>query len=126
MSLRRGVVSGLRMAVPGVGGRVFQAFLAPAATVPPYITVKMATRIGDRLGLQPVEIYIYAAQTSFVALDTLEQEVIRALHQRELVDTETGSRYILRYTSSAGDAVDEERKLINRVLTFASASAVAI
>ncbi len=73
-----------------------------------------------------MEVYIYAAQTSFVALDTLEQEVIRALHQRELVDTETGLRYTLRYTGSAGDAVDEGRKLINRVLTFTVASAVVL
>ncbi len=127
MSLRRATITTLRAQVLIVGGRVFQAFLAPAATLLPYITVKMATRIGDRLGLQPVEIYIYAAQTSFVVLDTLEQEVIRVLHQRELVDVETGLRYTLHYPGDGVcDAVDEERKLINRVLTFVSASAVAI
>ncbi|MBT9134258.1 MAG: hypothetical protein DDT34_00973 [Firmicutes bacterium] len=126
MSLRRAVVTNLRTSVSPVGGRVFQAFLAPATAVPPYITVKLATRQGEVFGLQPVEVYIYAAQTSFVALDTLEQGVIRALHQRELVDTETGLRYTLRYTGSAGDAVDEGRKLINRVLTFTVASAVVL
>ncbi len=112
--------------MPSVGGRAFQAFLAPATTSPPFITVKLATRIGGRRGLQPVEIYIYAAQTSFVELDALEQEVIRVLHQRELVDTETGLRYILCYAPGAGDAVDVERKLINRVITFTAASAVVM
>ncbi len=112
--------------MPSVGGRVFQAFLAPATTSPPFITVKLATRIGERLGLQPVEIYIYAAQASFVELDVLEQEVIRVLYQRELADAETGLRYILCYANSAGDAVDEERKLINRVITFTAASAVVM
>ncbi len=126
MSLRRSIITRLRSTIPTVGGRVFQAFLAPANTLPPYVTVKMATRIGDALGRQPVECYLYAAQTSFGALDALEQEVIRSLHQREFADTETGLRYILRYASSAGDAVDEERKLINRVVTFSAASAVIV
>ncbi|MBT9156914.1 MAG: hypothetical protein DDT37_01905 [Firmicutes bacterium] len=126
MSLRRSVIVLLRGAVPTVGGRVFQAFLAPASTLSPYITVKMAARLGDTLGQQPVECYLYATQTSFVTLDILEQEVIRALHQREFVDAETGLRYILRYASSAGDAVDEERRLINRVVTFSAASAVIV
>ncbi len=126
MSLRRAVVTNLRTNVTSVGGRVFQAFLAPAATPSPYITVKMTTGIGGRFGLQPVEVYIYAAQTSFVALDMLKQEVIRALDQRELVDVETALRYILDYAGSAGDAVNEERKLISQVLTFTSANVVAI
>ncbi|MBT9156907.1 MAG: hypothetical protein DDT37_01898 [Firmicutes bacterium] len=126
MSLRRSVIVALRQAVPAVSGRVFQAFLAPVQAMSPYITVKLPARIGDTLGHQPVECYLYAAQTSFVALDALEQEVIRALHQKEFVDAETGLRYILRYASSAGDAVDEERRLINRVVTFSAASAVIV
>ncbi|MBT9157005.1 MAG: hypothetical protein DDT37_02010 [Firmicutes bacterium] len=126
MSLRRATITALHVQVLAVGRRVFQAFLAPAATLPPYITVKLATRQGEVFGLQPVEIYIYAAQASFAALDALEHEVIRALHQRELVDTETGLRYILRYAGSAGDVVDEERKLISRVVSFNAASAVMI
>ncbi|MBT9177464.1 MAG: hypothetical protein DDT20_01797 [Firmicutes bacterium] len=126
MSLRRSVIAHLRDHVPTVGGRVFQAFLAPATTMPPFITVKLSSRLGETLGQQQVECYLYAAQTSFVALDVLEQEVINALHRRELVDMETGWRYILRYASSAGDAVDVERKLINRVITFTTASAVGV
>ncbi len=124
MSLRRATITSLRAQVSAVGGRVFQAFFAPAATPPPYITVKRATRQGKVFGLQPVEIYIYAAQTSFVILDVLEQTVIRVLHRKEIVDVETGLRYSLEYAGSAGDAVDVERKLINRVVTFTVASVV--
>ncbi|MBT9174214.1 MAG: hypothetical protein DDT21_02625 [Syntrophomonadaceae bacterium] len=126
MSLRRSIITRLRDHVPAVGGRVFQAFLAPPAITPPFVTVKLPTRLGDALGQQPVECYLYAAQTSFVTLDALEQEVIHVLHQKEFADTETGWRYRLRYASSAGDAVDVERKLINRVITFTAASAVII
>ncbi len=94
------------------------------ATSSPYITVKLATRQGEVFGLQPVEIYIYAAQTSFVPLDVLEQTVIRVLHRKEILDVETGLRYNLQYAGSAGDAVDVGRKLVNKVVTFSVASVV--
>ncbi len=57
-------------------------------------------------------------------LDVLEQNVIRVLDRKEILDVETGLRSNLQYAGSAGDVVDIERKLVNKVVTFSIASVV--
>lgn len=126
MSLRESVISHLRTALPDVSGRVYQAFLAPSLAETPHITVKLPARIGGQFGSQPVEVYMYAAPGSFVTLDRLEHRVIETLHDQGIKAPVGASWYVLRYSGSAGDVADPERKLISRVVVFTAASAMAV
>lgn len=122
MSLRRAIIHQLRVQVPALGGRVYQAFLAPTGFQTPYATVKFAgeqsaVNIGFA-GSRTIEVYLYRSLDSFVALDALQQEVIRILNGTTVTDVESGLQFILRWTGSAGDVIDEERKLVGVVVSF--------
>lgn len=123
--LRRAVIMRLKAAVPGLGGRVYEAFLAPPDAGRPYATVKLATQIGSPgigyAGTQPVEVYLYHGPGSFKNLDALEWEVIAALHGATVTDDADGGRYELAWTPAAADVPDSERRLIGRRLTFEAA-----
>jgi len=126
MSLRRAIVQQLRIHLPALGGRVFQAYLAPVNVPTPYATVKLATErqaanIGFA-GAQTIEIYLYRGLDSFVGLDALRQDVVRALNGVVITDAESGLRFALRWTGSVGDVVDPERKLIGAVVSFDAAT----
>jgi len=120
--VRRAVIQHLRQQVPALGGRVYQAFLAPANTLRPYATVKLmdggaSTRIsfaGDHL----IEVRLYNDLTSsFVVLDELAYQVIQALHG-EVVDGETGERYEVTWEPGMIDFTEDDRQLIGRLLRF--------
>lgn len=121
--LRRAVIQHLKGAAPSLGGRVYQAFLAPANTPRPYATVKLmdggaSTRIsfaGDHL----VEVRLYEATSgSFLTLDTLARSVIAALHGKTVKDLETGEEYDLYWVPGINDFVEEDRQLIGRLVRF--------
>ncbi|HEY8355809.1 MAG TPA: hypothetical protein VIK69_12435, partial [Methylophilaceae bacterium] len=112
----------LRQQVPALGGRVYQAFLAPANTQRPFATVKLMdgggsvsiSFAGDHL----VEVRIYDDMTSsFVKLDELAYQVIQALHG-EVVDGETGERYEVAWEPGMIDFTEDDRRLIGRLLRF--------
>lgn len=123
--LRRAVIQKLKTSVPALGGRVYQAFLAPANVKPPYATVKLATPRGSPnisyAGTQPVEVYLYGSRDSFVSLDILELAVTVALHGVEIEDGQTQEKYYLNWVSGSGDFVDTEKKLIGRMVKFHTA-----
>lgn len=124
--LRKAVINHLIANATGLGGRVYQAFLAPSGVVKPYATVKLATSRGSPgisyAGDQPVEVRIYDDQASFVPMDELEIEVIKALNGIDIVDPDGGERYCLQWDPNGGtDFVDEEKKLIGRLITFEGA-----
>lgn len=126
MSLRRAIVQQLRNQVPALGGRVFQAYLAPANIATPYATVKFATErqaanIGFA-GTQTIEVYLYRGLDSYSGLDALRQDVVKALNGVVITDTESGARFSIRWAGSVGDVVDEERKLIGAVVSFDAAT----
>lgn len=120
--LRRAVIQHLRQQVPALGGRVYQAFLAPANTPRPYATVKLmdggtSLRISFA-GEHLIEVRLYNDLTSsFVVLDELAYQVIQALHG-EVVDDETGERYEVRWEPGMNDFVEDDRQLIGRLLRF--------
>lgn len=124
--LRRAVIEHLKANAAGLGGRIYQAFLAPAKPGKSYATVKLATSRGSPgisyAGDQPVEVRIYDDQVNFVSMDGLEAEVIEALHGIDIVDQVDGGKYCLQWDPSGStDFVDEEKQLIGRLVTFEAA-----
>jgi hypothetical protein len=123
--LRRAVIQHLKQ-VTDLGGRVYQAFLAPADAARPYVTVKLvdggaSTRIsfaGDHV----IEIRVYDDLNSFIGLDVIIQAVIGALHGKNVTDTQSGEQYEVWWVPSMNDFVEEERKLIGRLVRFRAAS----
>lgn len=121
MSLRQAVVAHVKNQVSPLGGRVYQAFLAPADVQRPYATVKLAGVRGARdilyAGDQSIEVYIYQDQDCFTRVDALRQQVIKALNGIVLFEC-----YPIRWVAfGGGDFVDEERKLIGCVVVFEAA-----
>jgi len=123
--LRRAVIQHLKANVPSFGGQVYQGFLAPHNVQPPYATVKTPTGRGSPMisyaGTQPIEVRIYNDQSSFVGLELLERAVIEALNGQEIVDQDDGEHYFLEWVPGGGDFVDEEKKLIGRLVMFEAA-----
>lgn len=121
MSLREAIISELKSKVTSVSGRVYEAFLAPSKAVPPFLTVKFASQRGSNISFacsQVVEIYMHCDLTSFVTLDILEASVISTLNKEIKKDANT---YLLEWTpTGAGDFKDDDRKLIDRVVTFSA------
>lgn len=125
--LRRAVIQHLKGAVPSLGGRVYQAFLAPANTPRPYATVKLldggaSARIsfaGDHL----VEVRLYEATSgSFLNMDSLASSVITALNGRTITDSDSGEKYDLFWVPGMNDFVEDDRKLIGRLVRFRAAA----
>jgi len=124
--LRRAVIQQLKQHVTGLGGRVYQAFLAPVDAGRPYATVKLvdggaSTRIsfaGDHV----IEVRLYDDYTSFVGLDTLAQDTVLALSGRIVTDADTGNRYEVFWLPVMNDFVEEDRKLIGRLVRFRAAA----
>ena len=124
--LRRAVIKHLMNVIPSLGGRVYQAFLAPPNAERPYATVKISAPRGSPsisyAGDQPVEVRIYDEPASFIVLDNIETAVIDALHGVDIADLDTGEKYHLRWRPDGGiDYDDEERKLICRLIFFEAA-----
>jgi len=123
--LRRAVIMHMKANVAGLGGRVYEAFLAGPDTPRPYATVKLATQIGSGrvayAGTQPVEVRIYHDQGSFKEVDVLETEVVAALNGVTVTDDADGGRYELSWSPAGADFADPERRLIGRQLTFDAA-----
>lgn len=122
--LRRAVVNHLRTQVPDLGGRVYQAFTAPAGAQTPYATVKLPGARGSAAitwaGTQTVEVRLLTKSQSFVGLDAMEAAVIQALHGPELTDTAENppTSYSLTWVPGGGDFVEEDRQQIGRLVTF--------
>lgn len=121
--LRDAIIKKLK-AVPGLGGRIYEAFLAPHNAAPPYATVKMASQQRSTAiwyaGTQPVEVRVYNDMTSYKALDAIERDVVAALNDVELQDVD-GNRYYIRWVAGGIDYTEDERKLIARLVNFEAA-----
>lgn len=121
--LRQAVIRHLIAQVPSLGGRVYEAYLAPAGALRPYATVKLAGEIGDgRLGAVDIEVRLYADRGTFGALDAVEAEVRAALAWREIRDAATGAVYAIEPAASGGDFEQPEDQLIGRLLRFWAAA----
>ncbi len=125
--LRRAVIQHLKGAAPSLGGRVFQAFLAPANTPRPYATVKLADggaspRISFA-GAHLIEVRICDDYTSdFISLDAITDEVVRALHGKTVEDAETGEKYEVFWIPGMVDYAEADRKIIGRLVRFQAAA----
>lgn len=121
--LRRAVVQAIAAGVPELGGRVYQAFLAPPDAQFPYATVRLAGELQQTplAGAVTVDVRLYERRGSFLALDALQAAVMAALHRREVVDPETGARYELAWAGGAIDLEESERDAIVRLLRFSAA-----
>lgn len=123
--LRTAIIQHLKAQVPGLGGRVFQAFLAPPATSRPYATVKLPGIRGSPAisyaGAQQVEVRIYGDRDTFTALDQMEADVIGALHGIEVADATDGSHHQVDWVPGGGDFPDDDKGLIGRLVTFEAA-----
>ncbi|MEX0975039.1 MAG: hypothetical protein WD024_06825 [Bacillota bacterium] len=122
--LRRAVIQALK-AVALLGGRAYEAFLAPSDVGKPYATVKIPDVIGDPVigyaGTQPVEIYLYADPYSFIPLDDVEAAVMAALNRQDVVDAMTGHLFHVEWTPGGGDFADDVKRLIGRLVRFEAA-----
>lgn len=125
MMLRRAVIQQLKDNVPGLDGRVYEAFLAPPNVSKPNCTVKVSASRGSGIiayaGTQPVEIRIYARQESFKLLDEIEQGIVECLNGIEITDQNDGEKYCLTWVPGGGDFIDEDKKLIGRLILFEAA-----
>lgn len=129
--LRRAIVQTLQ-AITSLKG-IYQAFLAPANADRPYATVKLTETIGDVgigfAGTQPIEVRIYDDLNSFVGLDAIEQATITALNGQTIVDIVKdskgepvpGSSFYVTWAPGGGDFVDDEKRLIGRLIRFEAA-----
>lgn len=126
--LRRAVINHLRTHVPSLGGRVYQAFLSPADATRPYATVKLgdggASNRISYAGYVEIEIRIYQDMNSFLPLDSLEREITAALHGSVIWDEQENppEQHEIFWLPGVNDFVDEERKLIGRLIVFRTAS----
>jgi len=122
LSLRRAAIERIKAALPSVGGRVYQAFLAPVDAVAPYVTVKVGDERGDVnipwIGFPAVEVRLYGKPLSFVSLDELEGQVIQALQGVPIADPQTGRVYQLRWLPGFGDFNDPQKNLIGKLVRF--------
>jgi hypothetical protein len=126
--LRRAVINRIRDQVPALGGRAFEAFLAPAGAGRPYATVKLPAAVGSPdisyAGSQPVEVRIYADPTSFNDISSVEAAVIQCLHGAEIQDAAEvpPGLYRLDWVPGGGEFADEERHVIGRLVMFETAA----
>ncbi len=115
--MRTAIINQLKDQVAGLGGRVYQAFLAPANVQKPYATVKMAGERGDlRIpwATHPaVEVRLYNEKNSFIPLDALEKECITALNGVSL-----NGKHQLRWVPGGTDFEDIQLGLIGRLINF--------
>lgn len=123
LSLRRAVIERIKAALPSVGGRVYQAFLAPVdAAAPYYVTVKVGDERGDVnipwIGFPAVEVRLYSKPLSFISLDELEGQVIQVLQGVPITDPQTGKVYQLRWLPGFGDFNDPQQNLIGKLVRF--------
>jgi len=121
--LRRAVVQAIAAGVPQLGGRVYQAFLAPPDAQMPYATVRLAGELQQTplAGTVTVDVRLYERRGSFLALDILQAAVMAALHRREVVDPETDTRYEMTWIAGAMDYEETERDAIVRLVRFGAA-----
>lgn len=120
--LRQAVIRHLAAQVPSLGGRVYEAYLAPTGTLRPYATVKLAGGVGlGPTGTADVEVRLYGDRGTFGALDAAEAEVRAALAWREVADPETGVVYAIEPAGAGLDFDQPEDQLIGRLLRFAAA-----
>lgn len=123
MSLRHAVIEHLRLNVPALGGRVFQAFLAPPNVQSPYATVKLGSIRGNielpYAGDQQIEVRVYRTRDDFAVLDSVRQSVITALNGTTILGNSSPERYRLKWVPTGPlDFVDEERRLIGCLVMF--------
>jgi len=125
--LRRAIIQHLRNEVSTLGGRVYQAFLAPVNTPRPFATVKLmdggrSGRIsyaGDYL----IEVRLYEDITgSFLTLDDLARSVIAALNGRVVIDSVSGEQYDVYLVPGMFDFVEDDRQLIGLLVRFQGAA----
>ncbi|AEE95288.1 hypothetical protein [Mahella australiensis] len=109
--------------IPEFGGRIYEAYMAPAKARAPYVTVKMASQRASTTisfaGENNIEVRIYGEPTSFKTLDVLEQKVIAALNEKYIADS-TGNKYYTRWVPGGADYTEDERGLIVRLIYFAA------
>jgi hypothetical protein len=109
--------------VSALGGRVYEAYTAPADTAAPYATVKFATQRPSTAitfaGDNNIEVRIYGKPTSFKSLDAIEQEVINVLNDKEVEDSD-GNKYYVWWVPGGADYTEDDRGLIVRLVNFAA------
>ncbi len=117
VSIRQTIIMALQ-AIPGLGGRAYQAFTAPANKVYPYATVKLpgATPGGNIswAGAQRIEVRIYAKPNSFLPLDALESAVMATLNGKTL------SGFYLQHDPGGGDFAEDGA--LGRIVFFETAA----
>jgi hypothetical protein len=125
MGLRKAVIDTIKDGSLTLGGRVYQAFLAPADPIKPYATVKMADVSGDGrisfAGTQTIEVRLYDRMGDFINLDTIEEDIIPLLNSGPITD-EDGTKFVVEWEPGGpGDFIDDEKKLIGRRVQFSAA-----
>jgi len=125
--LRRAIIQHLRNEVSTLGGRVYQAFLAPSSVQKPFATVKLvdggtSARISFA-GNHLIEVRLYEDITgSFLTLDDLARSVIAALNGRVVIDSVSGEQYDVYLVPGMFDFVEDDRQLIGLLVRFQGAA----
>lgn len=119
--MRNAIRNRLLNRLTGVETRVYQPHMGGPTVQKPFVVVKMGGENKDG-GMKfaynlPVEVWLYYELTDHSDLDGLMNEVIAALHEKEL-ETALGHRFALRYDGSSGDFEDTEWKALTRRVDF--------
>ena len=122
--LRQAVLDTLMSRVPILGGRVYEAWVAPdKAGGLPYATIKLPGIRGSTAisfaGSQPVEVRLYNDRSSFIPLDMAERAVIEVLTRGPVADGP--DQFSLQWVPGGGDFEDDEFNLIGRLVMFEAA-----
>ncbi|WP_228378983.1 hypothetical protein [Thermoanaerobacter thermohydrosulfuricus] len=126
LMLRRAIIKHLRENITEIGGRVYQAYLAAEKAKRPYITVRLAESIASEVisfgGTMQIELFVYDdLGKSYLNLDYISDKIIAVLNGAYITDQEDGKTYYIEWNPTTNDIIEEDRKLIGRLLRFKTA-----
>ncbi|NPV44806.1 MAG: hypothetical protein HPY70_12665 [Firmicutes bacterium] len=124
--LRNAIIQHLRQSISEVGGRVYQAYLAPEKVKRPYLSVRMGETIASDTvsfgGTAQIEVFVYEdASKSFLDVDRISDKVIAILNGAYVTDPDDGRTYYVEWDPTTNDIYEDNRKLIGRLLRFRTA-----
>lgn len=124
--IRSAFIHFLKENISEVGGRVYQAYLAPKQAKRPYLAVRMGETIESGTisfgGTAQIEVFVYDdIGGSFLNVDRISDKIVALLNGAYITDQEDGKTYYIEWNPTTNDIIEEDRKLIGRLLRFKTA-----
>jgi hypothetical protein len=102
---------------------VYQPFMASNTTTKPFAVVKYADEVADlnnrRAKNMAVQVWVYAKKDSYLNLDTLVGQVITALDEVALTNSDSPpGTFSMRWTNTTPDFFDDDLEAICKRVDF--------